>query len=426
MENKGKVIKLLLIILLFVSCGEKKHAYEIVKSENEEGVKNESNVVPKKEVHEEVKVEIVNSNDWRIEKLDDKDRAGIHNSIAVDSKNKVHISYYDAGLKILAYATNRSGEWKEYKVKGTDNHGEFNSIAVDSNDAIHISYLEYDNKNLRYVTIENSKTSKEIIDSGDWIGFSTSIALDKNDNVYIAYLDKTGTDILKYATKKNGKWKKYEIYKARLGVANASLSIDRKGEIHISFIADSDLFYATNKSGRWDRKKVSRASANLKNVGVTSKIKSDSKGNVHIVMGLAGLEYFTNESGKGERYEIFKQKYGLCEEADIAIDSNDKLHIAFRILVMSKEDWKIDVSNDVYYATNKNGKWEISKVESIGTLEIGLSIAVDSDGFVHMCYNTLDKHFEGEFHYATNRPVSIAKLVDNTLVKDNQVLLSKW
>jgi hypothetical protein len=138
-------------------------------------------------------------------------------SVAIDSKNKLHISYLtggDWGISPLKYATNASGTWVFDSIEqesddfrsGLPMAGSSTAIAVDHNDKIHISYYESYNYlssvyNLKYAT--NS--------SGDWIRMkveeltvpvgasSTSIAIDYNNKPHISYEDATNRK-LKYAT----------------------------------------------------------------------------------------------------------------------------------------------------------------------------------------------------------------------------------
>ena len=76
--------------------------------------------------------------------------AGDFNSIATDSRNKVHISYYERNSRNLMYATNKSGSWVKKIIDYVG--GEYTSIAVDKSDKVHISYYDKFNRDLRYIT----------------------------------------------------------------------------------------------------------------------------------------------------------------------------------------------------------------------------------------------------------------------------------
>src|SRR5512135_3762845 len=89
--------------------------------------------------------------DWAISTID-TGGVGLYTSIAVDSNNKVHISYYDATNHALKYATNASGDWASSIIDSAGDVGEFSSIAVDSNNHVHISYYDATNQELKYAT----------------------------------------------------------------------------------------------------------------------------------------------------------------------------------------------------------------------------------------------------------------------------------
>lgn len=77
---------------------------------------------------------------------------GLRYSIALDSNDKVHISYFDETNWDLKYATNTSGSWEIFTLDSDGLVGEHTSIALDSNDGVHISYYDYTNKDLKYAT----------------------------------------------------------------------------------------------------------------------------------------------------------------------------------------------------------------------------------------------------------------------------------
>jgi hypothetical protein len=73
-----------------------------------------------------------------------------HSSIAVDSLGIVHISYNADGM--LKYATGVSGCWVIHSVDNSGNVGLYNSIGVDSKDNVHISYYDSESGVLKYAT----------------------------------------------------------------------------------------------------------------------------------------------------------------------------------------------------------------------------------------------------------------------------------
>jgi hypothetical protein len=118
-------------------------------------------------------------------------------SIVSDSKDNMHISYYEGWPNgNLKYASNASGSWQTYLVDSSGDVGEYTSIAVDSKDKVHIGYS---GNGLKYVTNVFGGWESYILESSGWVSDYTSIALDSKDMVHIGYYDRTNHD-LKYAT----------------------------------------------------------------------------------------------------------------------------------------------------------------------------------------------------------------------------------
>ena len=104
------------------------------------------------------------------------------------------------------YATNQSGSWANTTVDSVGTVGQYTSIAIDSNDVVHISYYDATNKDLKYATNMQSSIVSGVggvikfVDRDTKVGNEgTSIAVDSNGDVHISYYDGTNGD-LKYAT----------------------------------------------------------------------------------------------------------------------------------------------------------------------------------------------------------------------------------
>ena len=128
---------------------------------------------------------------------------GEYNSIAIDSSGFRHVAYYSGQIGggqyyNLMYATDTSGSWVRYTVDNSVNVGQYTSIALDSNDKVHISYFDDTNTDLKYATNAGGAWATVSVDTSS-VGKYTSIAVDSNDAVHISYYDTSFRD-LKYAT----------------------------------------------------------------------------------------------------------------------------------------------------------------------------------------------------------------------------------
>jgi hypothetical protein len=134
---------------------------------------------------------------WSGESVESVGHVGEHTSLALDSGDNPHISYYDWPYADLKYArwtgTTWSIEWVDL-----DSVGHHTSLALDSGDCPHISYYDMGNRDLKYARWNGTGWSIEIVDSDGHVGEHTSLALDSGDNPHISYYDNTNGD-LKYA-----------------------------------------------------------------------------------------------------------------------------------------------------------------------------------------------------------------------------------
>ena len=112
------------------------------------------------------------------------DNVGYYTSIAIDSNDDVHISYYDSTNGDLKYATDKSGSWVTTSIDTSGNVGSYTSIAIDSNDDVHISYRDTTNTELKYIGLDSSSNV---------LGYSVSPALPAGLSLNFATGEISGT-----------------------------------------------------------------------------------------------------------------------------------------------------------------------------------------------------------------------------------------
>jgi hypothetical protein len=120
--------------------------------------------------------------------------------LELDSSGYPHIAYRKGGYggTELKYARWNGSGWQVEVVDSGGYLGEYCSLALDSSDNPHISYYDEDNGDLKYAHWDGSAWQTEIVDSGGNVGKWTSIEVGSSDNPRISYLDVTNGD-LKYA-----------------------------------------------------------------------------------------------------------------------------------------------------------------------------------------------------------------------------------
>jgi hypothetical protein len=144
---------------------------------------------------------------WQIETVDDEGLAGLFGSLALDSKDRPHISYHD--FSNLKYAHYNGAEW-QIDVVDKDQVGRYSSIDLDSQDLPHIAYCLHDSDyqcvELRYAHSEGSRSGVagswqvEVVDDVGKVGEAASLVLDSAGFPHISYRDLAYGDA-KYAYK---------------------------------------------------------------------------------------------------------------------------------------------------------------------------------------------------------------------------------
>jgi hypothetical protein len=328
------------------------------------------------------------SGSWVHTTVNTNTQMGKYTSIAIDSEGYVHISYdyYSMSYNHLMYATDKSGSWVNTIADGSAEVGSHTSIAVDSNDAVHISYYDATNTNLKYATCSSSCSSasswsKVTIESssGD-VGKYNSIAIDSNDTLHISYRDSTNGD-LKYATCSSSctsasSWTRSTIDSDGNVGSRTSIAIDSNGAVHISYydITNGDLKYATDQSGSWANTTVDSVGT----VGKYSSIAIDANDVVHISYYDAtnkDLKYASNmqsyiQTGVGNVIKFIDRDTKVGNEGtSIAVDSNGDVHISYYD----------DINGDLKYAALQGvHPWNVYGYSISPALPAGLSLNFNS------------------------------------------------
>lgn len=173
---------------------------------------------------------------------------GGHISLAVDSENIYHISYYDNSLGALSYVR-RSSDVSQaaYTVDNTAGLvGYYTSIAVTKSGIPYISYQDVSNGDLKFAHRTGGTWLLETVDSAGSVGSYTSLALGEDGTAHVSYRDVIGRQ-LKYAQRSSdGTWTFETVNQQWFPGVWTSIALDKLGNPHISHYDDflGDLKYA--------------------------------------------------------------------------------------------------------------------------------------------------------------------------------------
>jgi hypothetical protein len=206
---------------------------------------------------------------------------GYYTGIALDKSDKPTISFYEyggpGGIFILRLRTvTLDGDyWALRTVDSDSGSGKFNAIAIDSTGAAHVAYANVGayRTGLRYARWNGKIWDAEVLEGGNVpLGvYSVSIVLDKNNVPHIAYTDTTNK-VVKYATRRGVKWQLQTVG----AIAHEAypdrngIAVDAEGNPYISYhdAGSGVLKFAYNDGKQWITETVDGNGA-----GFTSSIR---------------------------------------------------------------------------------------------------------------------------------------------------------
>jgi len=283
--------------------------------------------------------------------------------------------------------------------------GEWLEVALDSDGYRHVSTADSSNFDLMYATDASGAWVNITVDAPGQVGQHNSIAVDSEDVVHIAYYSfKDDTNVLtrdlKYATcasscSSASSWSNITLDATGLVGLGTSIAVDSNDGVHISYTDSTNaaLKYTMCSSSCGTASSWSNVSVDDIGTGVSkpTDIAIDSNDAVHIA-------YHWQASGTNN----YNVRYATCTtscasasswtntsgislsniyDVALAIDSNDALHIA-----------GYDATNkDIIYlactsSCTSASSW--SNISAVTTGDVGsrLSIAVDSTNNPHISY----------------------------------------
>ena len=116
-------------------------------------------------------------------------RYPIQSSLAIDSNDNLHVTYVDwttnFDLMYMKYDNSTSSWSTPFSIDSAGNVGEYSSLAIDSNDHLHVTYYDKTNSSLDYMKYDNSTSSWSApvtLDNTDDVGRFSSLAIDSNND----------------------------------------------------------------------------------------------------------------------------------------------------------------------------------------------------------------------------------------------------
>jgi len=296
---------------------------------------------------------------------------GRFTSIAIDSHNNPHISYWDVDKSDLKYAYWNGEEWITETVDSAGSVGIPTAMVLDSSDHPHIAYHDFIKKCLKYAYYDGSKWNIETVGTDTKLFGHLSITLDENENPHIAcvgYDDNT----LKHVYYDGNKWHIETVDGGNVGwFSIGSIFVDN-GNIHIIYGNGNELKHAYYDGNKWNIETIDDAEGEI----CYPAAVIDSEKHIHACYFVYGSNdskyaFYDGESWNVETF-LPHTATEMFIAGTIAVDSNDLPHVAFNRYVKNE-------GNDQGYAYYDGSKWNVELIDTEGNVGGCWSIAIDAN-----------------------------------------------
>jgi len=201
-------------------------------------------------------------------------------SLALDSKQRPHISYADFGTgsgSKLHYAYWDGNTWKQQAIPlNSDVIGYYTSLVLDTQDQPRISFYEYRGPvgtevkiRMREVLWNGKFWQVRTVDEQEGSGKFNAMAIDMHGHIHLAYANVSAMAAgMRYAFWDGAAWKAEVIdgQEQNNGESvgySANIAVDNNGDPHVTYMNESKpmVKYAVRKEGKWQIQVVDRISA---------------------------------------------------------------------------------------------------------------------------------------------------------------------
>jgi hypothetical protein len=161
-----------------------------------------------------------NGAEWKITPVPlNADIIAYYASISLDDKDQPSISFYEytgprgTDFRVRLRVVRFSGKyWEVQTVDGDNQSGKFNALAIDARGHSHLAYANVrgETAGMRYGYWDGSSWRLEVLEglpsNQAYVGYSVCLTLDKSGNPNISYSQYSWPFEMKYAVRKEGRW----------------------------------------------------------------------------------------------------------------------------------------------------------------------------------------------------------------------------
>ena len=202
-------------------------------------------------------------------------------SLAVDSRSRPAVAYFDGSAGDLRYAHFNGETWSIETIDSQGSVGLYPSVTFDIDDRPVISYFHKTRGDLRVARFDGTAWNIQTVDANDVVGRSTDIVLNRNTGeLAIAYEDST-RGRLKMARNPGSGWTRGLIDHSTLGVTHVSAAFAPDNQLAVSYydIHNADLKYAEFDGVKWNHQRIASKGAQ----GLYTQLYFSASGDANII-----------------------------------------------------------------------------------------------------------------------------------------------
>jgi hypothetical protein len=322
---------------------------------------------------------------WQVETVD---RVGNwyghgHTALALDSAGRPHVCYYDYEEDILKYTWREAGGWQSPAILFEDG-GEHSALALDAAGWPHLVYLASQLGAMRHVWYDGYDWQGEWIEEGvNLLGYP-SLALDAAGHPALVYVDGYSDYDLRYAWRDDKGWQVATVDGA--GGWYPSLALDVTGAPHISYYVNGELRYAAQAQDGTTWEIQAPTGGSMATVGWgTAVIVNPETGRPHVMYrGRDGHLAHSWHDGAAWRGETVDRSAVAGWDVALALDAANQPHVSY-------------YAGGLAYARLAGTVWQRWTVDRGAYRGGATDLAVDGAGGVHISYQDWER---GDLRYA--------------------------
>ncbi|MCK5774341.1 MAG: hypothetical protein KAH57_11180 [Thermoplasmata archaeon] len=292
---------------------------------------------------------------------------------------------YQSGSRYIALSSWNGTDWEESLIDTLGSRSYYSSLAIDSDDHPHVTFYNDTSMDLMYAVWNGTDWEKTIVDSYGQVGEYSGMVLDGDDHPHIAYFNRSDYS-LKYSYKNTTGWHQMDLIDSQYGFLYSSpdIALDSSGNPHILVQNGSQyLDYIFYDGTGWNYTKSIVQTYSSPFGRDISALELDSSDNVHIIYAntQSKIDHMSGRAGTWTTTTL-NSTIDMIKYPDLTIDADDHPHIVSRGTVNG-----VFHVNYTYYT---GSIWSTEEVYNRSITSDGgynSNIDINGDGVVFIAFN---------------------------------------